>query len=83
MTTNGANSCIQSEIRRVNHDRRTSTPSPASSRRHGNFQQSPQLAVHMKEPPLYSPHRPDEVAVNSTPIEAPISYLLRTVERQT
>jgi hypothetical protein len=51
MTTNGANSRIQSEVHHVYRNGQTCTPSSANNPRRGNSQQIPQQVVSMYELP--------------------------------
>jgi hypothetical protein len=83
MAANGAPLRLQSQVQRPIRDEQTTCPSLAPSPRRGTTPTSSYPAVPVQEQPLFGPPRPNEVAVNSTPMESWMSYLLRRVKRQT
>lgn len=82
MAANSVNLRLQSKVDRVDRDGRTASPFPTASPRRGISPPSSQTLAYLKEPPLYGPPQPDEVADNSTLTDSLVNYLLRTVQRQ-
>jgi len=78
MAANGANSQIRSEIRILQRDGMTSSPSPEGTPREGPIQ-----VVPLQERPLQGPPRPTKTPEDVTPTSALVNYLLCTVQRQT
>jgi hypothetical protein len=81
MTANGSSMRLQSQVQRPNYDGQTTSPSLATSPRTGATPTSSHPAAQLKDHPILGPPRPDEMADNFT--NTLISYLLRTVKRQT
>jgi len=83
MTANGASSRIRSEVRVLQQDRMTSSPSPVDTPREDAMQIIPQQNIPLEERPLLGPPQPTETPENTTPTGAIVDNLIRTVQRQT